>query len=282
MSELLNSRLSANSLVIKARWFYAIGFLLIGFISKLGNFTVESFPLDTMLTLFVAAMIINTLLFLLYWYLKSASHERSLMTLSCLQIFTDLAFLTIILYLAGVASVVPTFFFIPIVESIILFETIGPIVVAIWASIILFTVLANYYLLLGYDPLVMIKLADQAFINILTISIVYIIVGIFSSYIARLVKERGLLLARQTDQKTKKVEELEVLNRKLKVAAAELSAKDFALSAANKRLENLERAKSKFVSITTHQLRTPLAAIKWTFDMARTGQLGPVNDDQKN
>jgi len=50
---------------------------------------------------------------------------------------------------------------------------------------------------------------------------------------------------------------------------------------ANKKLQTLEDAKSKFISVTTHQLRTPLAAIKWTLDMSAKGQLGAVTDEQK-
>jgi len=61
----------------------------------------------------------------------------------------------------------------------------------------------------------------------------------------------------------------------------ELEAKELALKLANRRLGKLDQAKFDFVSVTTHQLRTPLAAIKWTFHMLSTGQLGPVSDEQK-
>jgi signal transduction histidine kinase len=60
-----------------------------------------------------------------------------------------------------------------------------------------------------------------------------------------------------------------------------MKAKDFELEMANKRLEQLEQAKSKFVSVTAHQMRTPLSAIKWTFDMILHEQLGPVTGEQK-
>ncbi len=43
----------------------------------------------------------------------------------------------------------------------------------------------------------------------------------------------------------------------------------------------LSRLKSEFISIVAHQLRTPLAAIKWTFRLLLDEDLGPVNSNQQ-
>lgn len=61
----------------------------------------------------------------------------------------------------------------------------------------------------------------------------------------------------------------------------EIKSKDLALSLAEQRLSKLDRAKFEFVSVTTHQLRTPLSAIKWTLHMMSQGQLGPITAEQK-
>lgn len=81
--------------------------------------------------------------------------------------------------------------------------------------------------------------------------------------------------------KAHQIDKLEKANQDLAATTRALSAKEFELINANRRLRELENAKTKFVSVTTHQLRTPLAGIKWTFNMLQTGQLGPISAEQK-
>jgi len=47
------------------------------------------------------------------------------------------------------------------------------------------------------------------------------------------------------------------------------------------RLWNLNNQQSDFVSMATHQIRTPLAGIKWTISMLLNGEVGPLNEEQK-
>jgi signal transduction histidine kinase len=50
------------------------------------------------------------------------------------------------------------------------------------------------------------------------------------------------------------------------------------LKAANDRLQDLDRTKSEFVSIASHQLRTPLTAIRGFAELMRDGSYGPIPD----
>ena len=108
------------------------------------------------------------------------------------------------------------------------------------------------------------------------------IMGFFLMYVSRLNKERSKLLSERIEVEQGRAEEFARLNKELSDYAKQLFDKDFELTLANKRLQSLEQAKSKFISVTTHQLRTPLSAIKWTFHMLLKENLGKVTSEQKD
>lgn len=60
-----------------------------------------------------------------------------------------------------------------------------------------------------------------------------------------------------------------------------LIKRDLELTEANARLQELDSIKSEFISVVGHQLRTPLTAIKWSFDNLSRQERGPINEEQK-
>lgn len=74
----------------------------------------------------------------------------------------------------------------------------------------------------------------------------------------------GISLIRSSKKEIEQREKLEKLTKQLKVA--------------NTRLKKLDEAKSEFISIASHQLRTPLTVIKGYLSMIREGDFGKLGE----
>lgn len=86
--------------------------------------------------------------------------------------------------------------------------------------------------------------------------------------------EQGIELARINER-------LEEILDEQDVGGKLLVRRDLELSEANEKLRTLDQAKSAFVSVAAHQLRTPLSGIKWGLRLIITGDLGAVPREQK-
>ncbi len=84
-----------------------------------------------------------------------------------------------------------------------------------------------------------------------------------------------LTIAVQNSLSVEEIRELnQTLQRKVEDATKELRA-------SNRQLQKLDEAKNEFMSMASHQLRTPLTSIKGYLDMVLQGDLGKVNATQK-
>src|SRR3989344_685869 len=61
-----------------------------------------------------------------------------------------------------------------------------------------------------------------------------------------------------------------------------LIRRDLELTRANEKLHELDQAKSNFISIVAHQLRTPLSGVKWTLNMVLGGSFGQLTTEQQS
>ncbi|MDD2766268.1 MAG: HAMP domain-containing sensor histidine kinase [Candidatus Moranbacteria bacterium] len=114
--------------------------------------------------------------------------------------------------------------------------------------------------LIGAQALVLTQFAlisSMFFFATVLISRVLIGVTLFGTTIA------GWYLIRSVKAEIKRKEELEKISHTLMVA--------------NERLKELDAAKSEFISIASHQLRTPLTAIKGYLSLLLEGSYGPVS-----
>ncbi len=79
----------------------------------------------------------------------------------------------------------------------------------------------------------------------------------------------AIFLVRAVLQEVRRREEMEILTMRLQKTTKQLKN-------ANKKLEQLDQAKSEFLSIASHQLRTPLTVIKGYISMILEGSFGRV------
>ncbi|MDQ5957750.1 MAG: Histidine kinase protein, partial [Patescibacteria group bacterium] len=211
------------------------------------------------------------------------------------QIVFDLLLGVIVLALyPNISPFLGLIFIIPVIEAILLFSSFFALVVAVVVGALL--------VLLSYLPASELKLLGGIFtvtvfgINevetIYTYTSAGIILGftIFWSYFIDIVRVKqvsiglGKKMVENSETKTQNTNQTEWLrsyNKKIEETTRTLRAKEIELTLAKEQLANLENAKSEFISVTTHELRTPLSAIKWTFNMIMSEQLGPVNTEQK-
>ena len=132
------------------------------------------------------------------------------------------------------------------------------------------------YLIVRYQAFNIKLIAAQALITALVIlssSLFFVIeknsitVSIMGSTLA-LTLGIGYMLAKSVKLEVQRKEELQSLSDQLSVA--------------NDKLHELDKAKSEFISIASHQLRTPLTSIKGFGSLLLEGTYGPLPDMQRN
>lgn len=99
------------------------------------------------------------------------------------------------------------------------------------------------------------------------------------------VRRRLVVTAKNLDIKARQLavlaKEKEEARSNLAVTAKQLAVTAKEVELANRQLRSLDLAKDEFVSIASHQLRTPLTALKGYAGMLLDGDAGPINDKQR-
>jgi len=242
----LERKIQVNIWLPKARWLYIFGLVILGILTNFVSQGEYGFPWDLMIILFILGTSINLIIY--YWALKIKESEKKssleLKILSYIQLAFEISVLISILHLAGtLESMVFIFLVLPIVSASVLFGPRGSIVTSIVVS---FSVWGLIYLeheeiishINRYGVTTIFYTNFSIVVtNALDIALFYIILGIFSGYVSKLLIVREELLKDKTNklilEKEYRENELHQLDKTTKL----LVKRDLELTALNKKLD---------------------------------------------
>jgi signal transduction histidine kinase len=281
------TKLQSTGWIIDARWYYAPLAYILGLVAHVKFSAVNVFVILTISLLIVLAA--NAIFYVLLKKFRSTPSEpRDIDLLNISQIGLDLFYFFIVMFLTGggVASIGHSFFFMPIIVSMIIFGFRGSLMVAALSGLLVFI---SVFFHEGFTALLMspdstFRMTPElssALIQSGIIFMIYLLTGFFGGYISRMMRARDILLLEQITREASHVERLESLTKEFDKSAKLLVRRDLELTSANDKLTQLDHMKSEIISIVAHQLRTPLSAIKWTIKMLLDRDVGPINTEQE-
>lgn len=151
------------------------------------------------------------------------------------------------------------------VKSFWFFQTIAVVTaagLAVFNSMFLGTNTENVYVFYA-------SLAINILLVLFLIIITWVLFRLFSDF-----KKGRDFLDTETKKKSSEIQEFEKITR-------QLVRRDLELAKANQRLAELDAAKSDFISVAAHQLRTPLTGIQWSYTALLDQKTGPLNEEQR-
>jgi signal transduction histidine kinase len=204
----LERNIRTNKFYIKVRWYYMFGILLIGVLSKTIGQSNAYFSPWAMSLLMLIAIFFNIFFHLLAKRSEENKSEDLIKLLSISQISFEVAvFLIIMHFSGGIDSVVPVFYFLPIVAASLLLGSRGAFVTVFFSALLVnLLVIGEYFGFIPHIP----RYADYAtieFTNLsvalsktISISIYYAIVAWFTSYSTDIIFRRERMLEEKTEQ----------------------------------------------------------------------------------
>ncbi|MDA3814839.1 MAG: ATP-binding protein [Patescibacteria group bacterium] len=204
-------KIEVNRWLINIRWFYGIGVFIIGALSKILSKSNVNFSILNMLLLLLIFGLINFTFEIAFRKISQNKSIRAINALSLSQMLAEIGILTIIMhYAGGIESVAISFFFIPIVSASYLLGAKGSIIAALLSALMInllvtleyFGVIPHVYRYEETSP--ELYSLPISLTKTITISIFYLIIGVYSGYGAKLLFNREDLLENQAKQLSKK------------------------------------------------------------------------------
>lgn len=265
MDLLAERKLEASGWIIKARWFYMIGILSIGVLTKTLSNSNLNFSIFEMLAIVFFYILFNGSYFLLYKkILKQKSetgsiNKKLIKILNYTQVIIELLTFTYVMHKAGgVESISSVFFFLTIVYSSILLGTYGSVIVGIVSGILINgLIVMEYYNYIPHinrysETTLEFQVLSIGLTKTITTSVFYFIIGVFSAFGSSLLFKREILLQEQSQKLHRESELRNSQLHQLDKTAKLLVGRDRELSEINvkldKKIEELENSKYSLMS----------------------------------